>query len=212
MSLTLVLAPVAPVLDLVQARMQLKVPDSQHDEDALIEDILIPAVTERCELATRRQLITAVWALRLDAAVDSEWWMRDPARGYYIDIPKPPLQSIDSVSYVDTAGVTQTWASGNYIVDAPAGPRCARGRLAPGFSKLWPFAQSRINAMTVQFTAGYGDDSTAVPAMLKAAMLMDLGTLFVNREAVVAGGGSAIELPTGTAAIYRAHRSYPQQR
>lgn len=217
MSLTLVLAPVAPALGLTQARVHLKVPDSQHDEDALIADILIPAVTERCELATRRQLITAIWGLRLDAPTDMQgvglWnWRSDFHSGYFLDIPKPPLQSIVSVTYVDTAGVTQTWASSNYIVDAPAGPRCARGRVAPGFNIVWPLAQSRINAMTVQFTAGYGDDSASVPAMLKAGMLMDLGTLYVNREAVMAGGGAAVELPSGTAAIYKAHRSYAQQR
>lgn len=218
MSLTLVTAAAVPALTLGHAKAHLRLASDQTDEDDLIGDVLIPAVVERCEARTRRQLITATWDLRLDQPFNAEgssaeWWLGYARNGYFLDIPKPPLQSVVSVTYVDTAGLTQTWASSNYIVDAPAGPRCARGRLAPGFSIIWPIAQSRINAMTVRFRAGYGDDSEDVPAMLKMGMLMDLGTLYEHREAVLADNRAvAIEIPSGTGAIYRSYRSYPQQR
>jgi uncharacterized phiE125 gp8 family phage protein len=220
MSLYLVTPPSAEPLTLVTAKAHLRL--TATDDDTLINTVLIPAVRERAELATRRQLITATWALKLDAfpggwlagAVGRRaWWGLDPSQGYFLDVPKPPLQSITSITYVDTAGATQTWGSSNYLVDAPTGPRCARGRIAPVYGVVWPFTQAQINALTVLFPCGYGNDETAVPALLKAAMLMDLGTLYEHRESVLADSrAAAIEIPTSSAAIYRGHRSYAQQR
>lgn len=222
MSLSLVAGPSSDAISLATAKAHLRLAQDWTDEDGLIGDILIPAVIERCEASTRRQLVTATWAVRLDAFPGGwlagavgwrPWFGMDPTRGYFLDVPKPPLQSVVSVTYVDTAGVTQTWDPSNYLVDAPAGPRCARGRLAPKFGIVWPFTQMQINAMTLTFMAGYGADEDAVPALLKAGMLMDLGTLYEHREAVLADNrAAAIEIPSGTTAIYRAHRSYAQQR
>ena len=34
-----------------------------------------------------------------------------------IEIPNPPLQSVSSIKYKDSAGTEATWADTNYIVD-----------------------------------------------------------------------------------------------
>lgn len=200
--LSQIVAPAAPALTLAQARMQLKVPDSQHDEDPLLADVFIPAITERGESATRRQFIRATWTLTRRAF---PW-------EYWIEIPKPPLIDLVSITYVDSAGVTQTFDSANYIVEKPVGPRCARGRVSLVYGAIWPLTRPQAAAVTLTFKAGYGDDDSAIPSLLKVGMLMDLGTLWANREAVITDGAKVVEIPSGTVPIYRAHKSYAAQR
>jgi uncharacterized phiE125 gp8 family phage protein len=171
---------------------------------------LITAVRERAETATGRQLITATWDLVLDQfpcglqpyELGSRWrdWGFDRIGNLFLDIPKAPLQSVTSISYVDTAGQTQVWAASNYLVDAPSGPRGRRGRIAPAYGVVWPFTQAQINAATVRFVAGYGATAASVPSLLRQAMLMDIATLYENRDA------EAVAMPTGAASIYRAHK------
>jgi uncharacterized phiE125 gp8 family phage protein len=182
---------------------------------------LVAAVRERAEAATGRQLLTATWDLRLDTFPCGVQpfelglhWSFDRIGNMFLDIPRPPLQSVSSITYIDTAGQTQTWSSANYVVDAPSGPRGRRGRIAPAYGVVWPFTQAQINAATVRFVAGYGATGAAVPALLRQAQLMDLAALYENREAVVVSEAraSAIEVPMGAAAIYRAHRTYGQAR
>lgn len=164
----------------------------------------IAAVRERAELSTSRALITQSWDYILDAF---------PREGY-VEIPKPPLQAIRYVRYVDTQGVTQTLApTTGYLTQAPAGPRCARGRIALPFAAVWPVTLRQMGAVTIGFDCGYGNTPASVPGLLRSAMKLDLGTFYENREAVVLGlRGSPEELPMGSRAIYWSYKSHPTQR
>jgi uncharacterized phiE125 gp8 family phage protein len=189
--------PIAEPLTLDAAKQQVRRRDTT-DDDVLLEDILIPAARERAEQATRRQFITATYDLTLDGRFPGE-----------IVLPLPPLQSVLSVTYVDDDGVTQTLATNQYTVDAPSGPRAQRGRIVPAYNVTWPGTRYQINAVTVRFVAGYGDDHTAVPPRLKMAMLQDVATLYENREDVVLGQGySVIAFPSGSTATYANFRSH----
>src|SRR5689334_3002009 len=129
MSLTLV-TPVAAdtyPLVLLDVRRQTKTEGVTVDDD-LIEDFIIPAVTERAEIATGRQLLFATWKKVLDVF---------PCEGW-IDIPKPPLAGFVVITYIDPNGVTQTFGASNYDVDAPVGPRCRRGRVMLAYGASWP--------------------------------------------------------------------------
>lgn len=216
MSLSLITAATTEPITLAQAKKQCRIADDWTDEDDFLTDLLIPAAIERAELATRRQFTTATYALRLDAppGLDEDGgWRRDARIGFVIDVPKPPLQEVVKIEYVDTGGVTQTWDPSNYIVEAPQGPRCARGRIAPKFAVIWPIALCQLGALTVTFIAGYGDDADDVPSLLKMGMLMHLGSMYENREAIQAGlRAAAIEIPDSTSAIYKSHKSYAQHR
>lgn len=163
----------------------------------------ITAVRERGELATNRAFLPQTWDYILDGF---------PGDGF-IEIPKPPLVSVTYVHYVDTGGVTRTLtANTDYLVQAPAGPRCARGRIALPFAGVWPVTLRQMGAVTVRFVAGYAS-AAAVPGMLKAAMKLDLGMLYQNREGVVLGlRGSPEELPMGLRAMYWSYRSHATQR
>jgi hypothetical protein len=91
-------------------------------------------------------------------------------------LPTPPV-----VTYRDTAGALKTWAATNYIVEAPAGPRCQRGRLALAYGISWPTTYGQIGDVTVRFVCGYAN-AASVPYLLKAAMLVRLTELFTDRE------------------------------
>ncbi len=198
MALSLVVEPTDEPVSLELAKIHLRVV-GDDDEDDFIEDIVIPAARERAEVATRRQLSLATWDLVLEEF---------PASGF-IEIPKPPLVSVVFVKYVDTAGVTQTLATSGYLVQAPAGPRCARGRIALPFASVWPVTLRQMGAVTVRFTAGY---AAGIPPLLKNGLLMDAGSLYEQRESVLSGNSgrfTAVEVPRGSRMIYDSFRSYP---
>jgi uncharacterized phiE125 gp8 family phage protein len=204
-------SPIAEPLTLAQAKQQVRREDVDTD-DAYLEETLIPAARERGEFETARQFISTTWDLKLDRfpCPDdlSPWEQRWYPQGV-LRVPKPPLQSVVSISYVDPDGATQTWASNQYVVDAPDGPTAARGRIVPVYGVSWPTTREQINAVTVRFVAGYGDSAAAVPPRLRMGMLEDLGTLYEHREDFVVGQGYAITpFPLGSSAIYRAFKSY----
>lgn len=190
-------------LTLNECKLQLKLPVSTvHPEDDLIEDILIPAVRERCEKATNRQL----------REVTYDWSVCEFPDAF--EVPKPPLLSVVSITYVDTSGVTQTLATNQYTVYAPTGEFPSRGRITPAYSVVWPSTRDQENAVTVRFRCGYGATTPiagpAVPALLKAGMLLDCATLYRDRENLIKGT-IVQELPGGRRGIYWTCRSHATQ-
>lgn len=158
---------------------------------------LIATATDRMELATQRAGMTQTWDLVLDAFPDDD----------YIEIPKPPLvpaTGITSLKYRDTAGTLQTWAATNYVVEAPAGPRCRRGRLSLAYGVSWPSTYGQAGDVTVRFVCGHATASAVAP-MLRQAMLVDIAALYANRE------GEA-PMPDMVAMVYRSHKSWPRTR
>jgi len=177
MSLTLVTAPTAEPVSLTEAKAHLRVTGS--DEDTLITAMI---AATRQNLDGRdgwlgRALMTQTWELRLD---------RFPAS---ITVPLPPLQTVDSVKYIDGDGAEQTLDPSLYQVVAgePA-------RIVPAYGQTWPSTRCQPDSVWVRFTAGYGD-ADDVPAPIKAAILLNVGTLYRDRETVNIGNIVA-ELPT----------------
>ena len=83
--------------------------NKQARADAYRNEIqrLIQAATAKAEELCWRQLITATWVAKCDRWPATELWL-----------PKPPLQSVNSIQYVDAAGDTQTLDTSVYDVDA----------------------------------------------------------------------------------------------
>lgn len=171
-SLNLVTAPTTELIGLDLAKSQCRV--DLGDDDALIQGFII-AAREYVENYTGRQLVTARYELVLDGFCDP------------IDIPKAPLQSVISVNYVDTSGVTQTVPTANYLVTKPAGPTASRGRISRAFSTWWPITRYQADTVRVLFDAGYGDDASAVPVALIQAQLLLISHWYRNREPVIDG-------------------------
>lgn len=195
MALTLVTAATREPVSLEEAKDHLRY--TATDQDALI-DALIRTALESVEQFTSRAVITQTWDLKRDRFPSSA---AAPLR-----VPRAPLQSVTSITYIDNDGVSQTWASSEYDVDAPSGPLAPRGRILPAYSKTWPTTREVMNAVTVRFIAGYGDDGGDAPASIRQAMLLTISHLFQNREDVVVGV-SAIELPQGVPALLWNYRA-----
>ena len=199
MSLSLFLAPTVEPLTVAESlRQLLRNPSTDTDDDLEIVR-WISSARLRAERVSRRALCTQTWDLVLDGF---------PSCGYLL-IPKPPLQSITHLKYRDTAGTLQTWASTNYVVEAPAGDFCQHGRLALAYGISWPSCYGQAGDVQVRFVAGYGAAS-ACPKMLKDGMLLDVATRSAQRENIVTG--TTVATVPGTAdAIYRTFRVYASQ-
>lgn len=193
-TLTLVTAPTIEPVTVEQAKDQCRI--DHANEDALLEDILIPAAREAAEAFTRRAIMKQTWDWKLDRFPCEHPW----------ELPKAPLLSVTSISYVDGDGTTQTWSSTEYAVNAPAGPRAMPGTVALAYGYGYPVHRSQPNAVTVRYVAGYSSSATAataraaVPAAIRQAILMTVAESYARRENTVVGTIIA-EVPQGAKAL-----------
>lgn len=199
MATILITPPTIEPVSLEEAKDHLRVSDAC--EDGLIVG-LIQAAREYVERFTSRQLITATWAQKLDAFPACRLYNHytKVPESDLIRLPKPPLQSVSSITYVDTAGVTQTLDPAKYIVDTTEEP----ARLAPAFGQSWPSTRQQLNAVTITFIAGYGLDSL-VPSGIRTAMKLLMSNWFENREATISGT-IIDEVPMGVSALLWPYR------
>jgi uncharacterized phiE125 gp8 family phage protein len=170
MRLTIITPPVSEPLGLAEVKGYLRV---ETDADDVLIQGLICGAREAFERATGRQLVTTVWRGFLDRF---PWSDHEP-----IEIAKPPLVSVQSVKYLDTSGVEQTWPNTEYTVQVFAGPDAQRGMIYPDTGKLYPITLCTPNAVTVNFTAGYGEDID-VPSEIRQQLLAWILDRYDNRE------------------------------
>ena len=153
-----------------------------HVDDVTTElatmQILIASARAYAEQELQRKIITQT----LDAYFDE--FPRYENNSYPCCFRLPPLQSVTSISYVDTNGVTQTLASNQYLVDSVSIP----ARIAPAYGTYWPSTLTQNNAVKVRFIAGYGDPED-VPACVKNWMLVRIKGAWDNRANLVIGQG-----------------------
>lgn len=151
----------AEPVSLAQAKLQLR--SDCDEEDALIS-VNITTARQAAEDRLQRALVPSLWQLTLDT------W--SPA----IELHRPPVQSVESVRYVDAAGQWQTLPTSHYIADLASEP----ARLVPAPGRAWPALQARINAVEVTYTAGY--PAGQVPGPVVAWILLALGDLHEQRS------------------------------
>lgn len=149
-ALELVSEPAAEPVNLIEAKQHIRVDADVTDDDGLIASY-VAAVREDVEEHIGRGLVTQTWRL----------WLEDWPEEREIRIPWPPLQKVDSVTYIDEDGVTQTMSSSDYIVDTVSEP----GRIVLTDDADWPSATLRAGpAIAVQFVSGYATPFTAAPS------------------------------------------------
>jgi uncharacterized phiE125 gp8 family phage protein len=149
------------------------------DDDALFTAIILPAARQDAETRLQRTLITTTWKLVLDGF---------PPAGS-LRLLYPIIQSVDHVKYIDTAGVQQTMDSSGYILDGVSEP----GRLCLPVGASWPATAEQVNAVEVQYKAGWSS-AAAVPAVIKQWIALRAAAANEFREQLVAGAQLA-ELP-----------------
>ncbi len=183
-ALTEVTAPAKEPLTGDEAKLHLRV---EHDEHDGLIALKIVAARREAETFMGRSLITQTWDMDLD---------RFPA--WAIEVPRPRLLSVESIKHVDTDGVLRTLDASGYRVDAKREP----GRITPAYGEIWPATRAVMNAVTVRFKAGYGDEAETVPADIRQALLLIVGRHYAHREDV-RDGMPASELPLGAQHLLR---------
>jgi uncharacterized phiE125 gp8 family phage protein len=146
--------------------------------DTTAEDDLITSLGEAA-----REWVEQVCGMQLVEAT-----LRDDLDGFpdEIRLGRYPVQSVSSITYTDTNGDTQTWASSNYQTDLGAKP--ARIRAAYGVS--YPSTRS-FKSVSITYVAGYAsggsptDHGFNVPSSIKAAIKLLVGHWYTHRMAVM---------------------------
>lgn len=85
------------------------------------------------------------------------------------------------IKYYDTDDTEYTFDGSNYFVDVKSEP----GRVCLNSGASWPTISLRpVNGVCITFIAGYGSTADDVPKKYRQAILLLLGHLYENREAV----------------------------
>ncbi len=180
MGLLVITPPTVEPLDIEEVKQQLRVVDT--DQDFLLRSLVV-AAREKIENAVSRTIPLTTYRLTLDYF---------PRFQEPIKLPAPPLVSVNSITYIDNlSGDTLTLDPSQYIVDTTSEP----GRITPAFNCYWPQTQVRINAVNIEFTAGYA----APPDAAKHVMRLLIDHWYQNREAVTEK--TMMEMPMGVESL-----------
>ncbi len=165
MALKLVTPQTAPLVSLAEAKKQLNI---LHNDD----DDYITAL-----VATAEEHIGGVSGWTGRALVNSTWeYSLDSFPAYQLQLPKPPLISIEAIEYVDVDGVTQSLA-GYRSFGVNDTNQC--GYALPAYDGEWPGTRDNDpEAVRVTFKAGYA----TAPTPIKHAVLLMVSDWFENRE------------------------------
>ena len=180
----LVTAPFCEPVSVLDVKSQLELDADDSTKNTQIE-LYIAAAREMVEEYTGLALITQVWKLTLDHWPNDrqQWWsgtrqgsvdeLMQSGRASQVLLPRYPLRSVDTIN---SDGVAVTIAT-VFIVDTQQKP----GRLIVKRGYTWPVVLDNANGIDIQYTAGYGQDSSDVPASLRLAIIQMAAYMFEHR-------------------------------
>ena len=177
--------PAETPISLSEAKQHLRV---LHDDDDEYIGLLIDAATKHIEGREGilgRALVSQSWEHRIDRFPECDRF----------ELPFPPLQSVSSITYVDTDGNIQTLSGDVYSVETAT----LTGMVCLKFEQSWPGVRQEPFAVRIAFVAGYGA-AAAVPETLKSGMKLLIGHWYVNRDGdvdMVRGAPFAIDALIG---------------
>lgn len=121
----------------------------------------VAGIVAHVEHQTGRALVQQGWRVTLDGFSAA------------IRLGSPTI-SVESVKYLDADGAQQTLDPADYLLDLVSEP----AYIVPAPGKAWPSTAGRINAVTVDYTCGYGPDDSTIPAGIKLFILAKLREQF----------------------------------
>lgn len=161
MALKLITAPSIEPVSLTEMKSYLREVTTDHDTTLTN---LIASARDYVEKMTGRALLTQTWELTLD-----DWPARD-----YIELDYPPLASVTSIKYTDSAGVENTLAASAYLVDTSGIP----GRVCLKNGQSWPSDELQdFAAIKIRYVAG-DTLASAVSPNLRAAVFLYVANRF----------------------------------
>ena len=176
-----------------EAKTWLRIDSDITDQDVIV-DMLIKAMREYAENLTGRAFVQRTLQLILPGFHHLEM---DGVRRVGIELPYPPLVSVESITYIDTDGVVTTLAAADYNVHTWREP----GVVVEGWDATWAGYRREPDAIRINYTTGYAPGSPqdetgyqeSLPASLKLWMHARIATLYENREHLV--DGKMIKIP-----------------
>ncbi len=178
--------PASEPVTTAQAKAQLNV---DFDTDDTYIDLLVAAARTTVENHTQRGLINQTWTLKLDDFPDT------------FTLPRAPLSSVTSITYIDGDGNSQTLATSVYDVDTQSEP----GRVLLAYGQTWPTTRDQVNAVTVTYVVGYGSAASSVPEPFKHAIKLLVAHWYHQREAVTSNSAPR-EVPFTVDALLTPYR------
>lgn len=168
---------------LADAKMHIRAITGDTTEDEAIILPLISAAREYAEGRTGRS-----YAEQTISAYPEGW-------GVY-QLPRPPVRSVESITYRDENGDENTLEPERYAVDLVAGKVYIKE--PPGITL------DIGHPIKVTYKAGGG----LVPSMVRQAMLLLIGHWYNNREAVVVGSVGSVEVDMAVTALLNAKKGW----
>jgi uncharacterized phiE125 gp8 family phage protein len=150
--LTVVASPVSEPVTVASVKTYAQIDSGFTADDTLLSTFAKQA-RDWCQLYTGRRFGQYQYDLYLDAF---------PADG--IELPFPPLVSVDEIYYVASDGASTLLPASDYRVDSVDENRTAR--IVRAYGVTWPLPQAITNAVRVRFTCGY---STVPDLLLNSA-------------------------------------------
>ena len=148
----------------LKARARITLPD----EDGLLM-AYIKAAVDQVERDTGLALLTQTRDLYLDGV---------PMDHTPLRVPYPPLQSVTSVKYTDTAAVLQTLAASNYVVDSASWP----GRIALSDIGVWATNLRMFQPWVIRVVVGWATPVLIPPLLVEAVALHAVHAATAGRD------------------------------
>ena len=158
--------PTFEPLTIAEAKKHLELAEDDASHDGHLRQ-LIALAREVVEHDTGIVCATGTYTLVLDDFPPADEIM----------LPVRPVSSVTSITYLDSAGSTQTMSSADYVLDN--NHAIPRVRLA--YLDSWPGSRGTPNAVTITFVAGYATQA-AVSQTIKQACLLTMARAFQDRE------------------------------
>ena len=158
----LIIPPAVEPVSLATAKAHLR--EVGTDQDDLIA-IYIEAARRHVEQTSGVGCITQEWQLVLDEFPDDG-----------LRLPGYPLESVQSIAYIDPDGLAQSITIADLVVDTASRPGMVYNPAG------WPATKDREGVVTIDYTLGFGGTDDTVPADLRNAILLLVGDLFENRQ------------------------------
>lgn len=170
-----------------EAKQQIRVTTSV--DDTFIENLIVSA-RESAELYCERVFITQTWQMFFDFLGNvrsSIWWdgVRQGAISSIfpdsLDITRPPLQSISSVTSFNDDDVGTVFNADNYFASIYKGDNPRKGRITLRNGASWPVGTRNADSLQIEFIAGYGSLPENVPRQIRNAILEEVAFRYEHR-------------------------------
>lgn len=172
------------------------------DDDIVADDdyleTLISLAREHIEHLTGVAMIHQTWRITLDAF---------PSDDAPIYLPRAPLSSVTSVTYLDEDGASQTLAAADYSAETATDPASWPNQISLAYNESWPSTRVIRDAVTITAVFGFGANASDVPRDLAHAVRMLALFWYEHRAAAEFLQGADIKpIPFAVAALVNRYK------